>query len=128
MTILRSVGLVPALLLLTVTAASAAGPLKGDYTGQYRGAHVTLRLGPGATYRMLAPDKSVLVQGTYTATRQNVAFQDTTGPISDKAKGPGKYHWMMKGGTLTLKAIADALSGRKECLTGTPWMRTPAPR
>lgn len=125
MTILRSAGVVPALLLLTVTAATATGPPKGDYTGQYRGAQVTLRLGPGAAFRLLSPDKSVLVQGTYTATRQNVAFQDTAGPISDKAKGPGRYHWIMKGGTLTLKAVADALSPRKECLTGTPWTWAP---
>jgi len=123
MTFLRPAGLVPAILLLSATAVLAAGPPKGDYGGQYRGAHVILRLGPGATFRMIAPNNTVLVRGTYTATAQQIAFVDTSGKISDKAKGPGRYRWLLGGNTLTLRVVADALNGRKECLTGTPWTR-----
>lgn len=122
MTSLRYAGLVPALLFLAA-AASASGPPKGDYTGQYRGTPVVLRLGPGATFQMTGLGNALLVRGTYTATRQRLAFVDVAGPIADKGAGTGKYWWRLGADKLTLRMIADALKGRAECLTGTPWTR-----
>ena len=122
MTSLKCVGFVPAILLLAA-AASASGPPKGDYVGQYRGAQVVLRLGPGAVFRMTGPGDALLVRGTYTATRQRIAFLDAAGPIADKSAGQGRYWWRLAADKLTFRVAADSLKGRLECLTGTPWAR-----
>jgi uncharacterized protein (TIGR03437 family) len=71
---------------------------------------------PGNRYRVLR-NGAPAIEGTYTATTQEVSFDEGRGPYACTGDGNGTYRWMLDGNKLKLTGISDKCTGRYFVLT-----------
>lgn len=65
-------------------------------------------------------DGEIAIEGSFTATQDQIVFTDEEGPAAEPESGPGTYEWHSDGQTLTLTLIDDTSLGRILVATAHP--------
>jgi hypothetical protein len=69
-------------------------------------------------------DNTVLVEGVYSVSSDNISLTDQRGPYActgEQAKG--NYRWAVSKGSLKLSKLQDACDARSSDLTAQPWLK-----
>jgi hypothetical protein len=94
----------------------------GAYTAQLGGKQWTLKLTDKGKFSV-SYDGDTVVMGSFTVTKDEIAFSDEAGKFAEKEAGPGRYRWKYQDGQLRFTTIQDKGPGRQKALTFGPWKK-----
>ncbi len=91
-------------------------------TGKYAVGEFTISFSSDGTTTVRRQEQ-VVVEGVYSATKDEITITDKRGPMACIDAGPGKFQWKFDGKALTLKTIEDPCGGRASALTSQPLVK-----
>ena len=106
-----------ACLLCTVIYADDKFP-----TGAFQAGYFTLTFVGDGSYTVAAEDK-IVVKGTYTVEKDEIAFKDSEGEYACVQDKPGKYKWKYDGKAITFSKVEDECDGRSQALPLQPFVK-----
>jgi predicted lipoprotein with Yx(FWY)xxD motif len=91
-------------------------------TGAFQAGEFTLTFNGDGSYTVAAGDR-IVVKGTYTVAKDEIAFKDSEGDYACVQDKPGKYKWKYDGKAITFTKVEDECDGRSQALPAQPFVK-----